>query len=123
MKGLHATVSHSADQAAKAKQKVNQTAELKQYSKTKVLSFHRELVKNHSSFIFMNVLYLGCVARSAEWLSMARSPFIVAILSEILTLYLPAKHFCNRLQLFDEQPYPFFAEEHIHILLSSCGIP
>ena len=34
MKGLRATESHSADQAAKAKQKVNQTAELKQYCKT-----------------------------------------------------------------------------------------
>ena len=77
MKGLRATESHSADRAAKAKQKVNQTAELEQYSKTRFLSFHRELVKNHSSFSFMNVLYLRCEAWSAEWLSVTRSIFMV----------------------------------------------
>ena len=36
MKGLGVTQSHSADRAAKAKLKVKQTAELKQYFKTRL---------------------------------------------------------------------------------------
>ena len=34
-------------------------------------------MKNHSFYILKDVLYLGCAAWSAEWLSVARSPFIV----------------------------------------------
>ena len=75
MKGLRATESHSADRAAQKRYRNPlMIKELRLIRKSKFKSFVSHYFSNSAVWI---TFCFGCAARSAEWLSVARSPFIV----------------------------------------------